>query len=146
MLSTSEDRRGVFPRLLFALQRRAEMSRFLAMSDLSMRIKSKILAALDSDSSVTSLVPSWMIFPMKVDAGALPPLIRYGAPEVTPYEDWCGEGSTVEVTLHCFGSSETQAQMIAAAVESCLSSIVGVVGYSWIRTQFRQDTSEANVS
>lgn len=115
------------------------------MADISERVKTKILAKLDADSSVTSLVPARSIFPMQVASDQTYPFVRYGPPTVVPYEDWCGSGSIVSVTLHCFATGESAAQKIAAAIEYSLSRMENVVDYNWVRTQFRQDPDEAGV-
>lgn len=115
------------------------------MSDTSMKTKVKILAWLDQDASVTSLVPASRIFPMQVSSDQTLPFLRYGEPTVRPYEDWCGIGVEVSTTIHCYAASETDAQKIAAAVQSSLSKMDSVVGYDWVRTQFRQDPDEDSV-
>lgn len=115
------------------------------MADISEKIKAKILACLDADTALTAMVPQSSIFPMQVSAEMTKPFIRYGPPTVLPYEDWCGAGAVVETTIHCFAIGESSAQKIAAAVQAALSRITGVVGYDWVRTQFRQDPEEASV-
>lgn len=115
------------------------------MSDVSLSVKAKILAHLDSDATVTVLVPASSIFPMQVFSDQTFPFVRYGEPTVRPFEDWCGRGATVETTLHCFAEDETTAQKIAAVVQESLSRLSGVMDYEWVRTQFRQDPDEDSV-
>lgn len=115
------------------------------MGDVSEQVKAKVLACLDADPAVTALVPASSIFPMQVGAEMTKPFIRYGPPSVRPYEDWCGVGSEIETTIHCFAVGESSAQKIAAAVQEALGRITGVVAYEWIRTQFRQDPDEASI-
>lgn len=110
-----------------------------------MQTKVRILAWLDQDASVTALVPASSIFPMQVSSDQTMPFLRYGEPTVRPYEDWCGLGVEVSTTIHCFAASETDAQKIAAAVQTSLSGMSGIVSYDWVRTQFRQDPDEDSV-
>ena len=115
------------------------------MSDVSEQVKLKILSCLDASAQVTTLVPAYSIFPMQVGADIDKPFLRYGPPTVTPYEDWCGSGVSVETTIHCFAVGEEAAQRIAAAVQDSLSKMTGIVDYNWVRTQFVQDPDEASV-
>lgn len=115
------------------------------MSDISERVKLKIIARLESDPLVTALVPARSIFPMQVAAEMEKPFLRYGPPTVRPFEDWCGAGVIIETTIHCFAVGESAAQRIAAAVAASLSGMTNVVDYEWIRTQFRQDPDEASI-
>lgn len=115
------------------------------MSDVSERVKLKILSCLDASAQVTTLVPAHNIFPMQVGADTSKPFLRYGPPTVIPYEDWCGSGVSIETTIHCFAVGESAAQKIAAAVQDALSGMTGIVDYNWIRTQFVQDPDEASV-
>lgn len=115
------------------------------MNDTSERVKAKILAWLESDTSVTSLVPASSIFPMQVAANQTKPFLRYGRPTVTPFEDFCGQGVQVEVTIHCFTVGESLAQRVSAAVEASLRRMDNILDYQWVRTQFMSDPDEASI-
>jgi hypothetical protein len=116
------------------------------MADVSQQIKLKILAALDSSPDVTAIVPVSRIFPMRVSDKPEYPFIRYGAPTVEPFEDSCGRGSELVVSLHSFHLSESEAQITAAAIERAISAMEDVVESMWQRTQYTGDPNESSVT
>lgn len=115
------------------------------MSDISQKIKLKILTQLENTPEVVAIVPPSGMFTMKVDANATPPFIRYGRPEVSPFEDNCGTGASVLVGLHCHTAGEYEVQLLSAAVQKSLSALGDVELSEWKRTLFVPDPNEADM-
>lgn len=115
------------------------------MSDLSQTTKAMILARLDTSSSVTSLVPSNRLFPMRVESMPEYPFVRYGAPIVNQYEDNCGRGTDEQIILHAFSKEEDLCHKIAAAISAVLDRCEDFYICDWVSTQFREDDDSADV-
>lgn len=115
------------------------------MSDVSQKIKLKILRCLEQDTLLVSIVPASRIFPMTVSDKPRYPFIRYGRPTVRPFEDSCGMGAEVSVSLHCFDESEYNTQRIAEIAQRAVVDLSDVVSSEWNRTVFVQDPDEASV-
>lgn len=116
------------------------------MTDMSLPIKAAVIRQLVNDPTVTVLVPNDRIFSMQPPTEPALPFIRYGTPIVSPFEDTCGKGSSVEVTLDAFSSDENEIQYIAAALVSSMDVIetsFRLVSCDWNRSnlvQIDQDT------
>lgn len=121
------------------------------MTDMSLPVKAAVINRLVSDVAVTTLVPEVRIFSMQPPTRPSLPFIRYGTPIVSPYEDTCGSGSEVGVTLDLFSSDENEIQRVAAALVASLEVLQApfrLVSCDWNRTQFLQldqDTWQAMV-
>lgn len=81
---------------------------------------------------------------METPSGAQKPFIRYGWPMVDPFEDSCGRGTAVGVTLHVFAQNEDSTQKICSLVVDALENFsvpntVRLVEIVWERTQIYKD-------
>lgn len=121
------------------------------MSDMSLSIKAFVLQHLAANVALVGLVPADRIFSMQPPSMPILPFIRYGYPLVEPFEDSCGVGSTVAITLHVFSSDEDNMHRICASIVEALDVVspsFRLVSCDWDRTnvvQFDQDTWQGAV-
>ena len=90
-------------------------------------------------------VPPERVFPMKPKSLPPYPFVRYMPVEVQPWEIMCDTGVQVNLGIHVFSREEDEVQSLAAAVVAALDGSDEFSISDWIRTQFLQDTAEADV-
>lgn len=114
------------------------------MTDNTQRVKARVLAILETDAGILSLVPASRVYPMETPPKPVYPFMRFDRPESTPYEDNCGAGSSVLFRIRVFGS-EYHCGLIAPMVSSLLHDTSVFYSCKWIRTQYMPDASEIDV-
>lgn len=115
------------------------------MSDVSQYIKAQIVNRLENTAQLIAVIPADRIFPMEVKALPAVPFVRYGYPNIRPYNDSCSEGSEVDIRLHILALGEDQVQSLAKIVVDAIDQHPDFFVCEWVRTQLFPDANEANV-
>lgn len=119
------------------------------MADYTLEIRKAVMAHLIG-GAVAIGVPAARIYGVQPPANPTWPLIRYGLPITTPYENSCGEGTEARVTIHVFarGDDEEPCATIGKAVVARMSALGSISGLSLIdnthvSSQILRDSDEA---